>query len=264
MTAQRTYVGALYEKEFNASNSETKHIYYIFAGGGAIAIHTESATAGSETVYLHKDHLGSIAAITDAAGALKQELSYDAWGNRRNPATWAIATVTPLFARGFTGHEHLDLFSLVNMNGRIYDPVIGRFLSPDPCMQAPDFTQGLNRYIYCLNAPLSMIDPSGYKWWHWVLGGALLGIIPPGVVESAATSFAATTSANMSFAFLCGFVSHLEKEPKGGVGDDGYSKWRITKKSWDDGAQRARNSWRLSMGLFKADEEGTTSFNQFW
>ncbi len=115
-------------------------------------------------MYLHKDHLGSIVAYSNASGALKQELSYDTWGNRRDPITWVLANITPLFARGFTGHEHLDLFALVNMNGRMYDPVIGRFLSADPYMQAPDFTQGFNRYIYCLNNPLSLIDPSGYSW----------------------------------------------------------------------------------------------------
>ena len=192
MTAQRTYVGALYEKEFNVSTAEIKHIFYIFAGGGAVAIHTISNTAGSETVYLHKDHLGSIAAITDAEGTLKQELSYDAWGNRRDPVTWAMANVTPLFARGFTGHEHLDLFALVNMNGRMYDPALGRFLSPDPYMQAPDFTQGLNRYIYCLNNPLSLTDPSGYSWlsdnWKSLVASAV-GIAVSVVTVGAGTGF---------------------------------------------------------------------------
>ena len=177
MTLQRTYVGALYEKEYTAATGETKNIYHIFAGGGAVAIYTVSSTTGAETVYLHKDHLGSIVAISSSAGALKQELSYDAWGNRRDPATWALANVTPLFARGFTGHEHLDLFALVNMNGRMYDPVLGRFLSPDPYMQAPDFTQGLNRYIYCLNNPLSLTDPSGYSWlshnWKMLVASAV-------------------------------------------------------------------------------------------
>ena len=53
---------------------------------------------------------------------------------------------------------------MVNMNGRMYDPVLGRFLSADPYVQAPDYTQSLNRYAYCLNNPLSLLDPSGYSW----------------------------------------------------------------------------------------------------
>ena len=63
--------------------------------------------------------------------------------------TWQPAA-TPIFAqgmaRGFTGHEHLDSVSLIHMNGRVYDPVLGRFLSADPTVQFPDSTQGLNRY----------------------------------------------------------------------------------------------------------------------
>ena len=66
-------------------------------------------------------------------------------------------------AYGFTGHEQLDLFKLVNMNGRMYDPVIGRFMSPDPVLQFPNFTQGLNPYSYVLNNPLRYTDPSGYS-----------------------------------------------------------------------------------------------------
>jgi len=45
--------------------------------------------------------------------------------------------------------------------GRLYDPVLGRFLSPDPYVQMPDFTQNFNRYSYCLNNPLVYTDPSG-------------------------------------------------------------------------------------------------------
>jgi hypothetical protein len=48
-------------------------------------------------------------------------------------------------------------------NGRVYDPIIGRFLSPDPVIQAPDFTQNYNSYSYCLNNPLKYIDPNGYS-----------------------------------------------------------------------------------------------------
>jgi RHS repeat-associated protein len=61
----------------------------------------------------------------------------------------------------YTGHEHLDEFGLIDMNGRMYDPVLGRFLSPDPFVQMPDFSQNFNRYAYCLNNPLRYSDPSG-------------------------------------------------------------------------------------------------------
>ncbi len=50
------------------------------------------------------------------------------------------------------------------MNGRIYDPTIGRFLSADPLIQAPGNLQSFNRYTYVMNNPLGYTDPSGYSW----------------------------------------------------------------------------------------------------
>ncbi len=94
--------------------------------------------------YLHRDHLGSVDTITDAAGAVIQRMSFDAWGKRRETgwlpigANGIVAFDTKTTTRGFTGHEMIDSVGLVHMNGRIYDPEIGRFLSADPHVQAPD------------------------------------------------------------------------------------------------------------------------------
>jgi hypothetical protein len=49
------------------------------------------------------------------------------------------------------------------MNGRVYDQRIGRFLSADPLVQDPQFTQSFNRYSYTFNNPLRYTDPSGYS-----------------------------------------------------------------------------------------------------
>jgi RHS repeat-associated protein len=102
--------------------------------------------------------------ITDEHGNVLERLSFDPWGRRRNPTDWTFNNVPSphLFDRGYTGHEHLDIFGLINMNGRVYDPWLGRFLSPDPFMQSPGYSQSYNRYSYCLNNPLKYIDPSGY------------------------------------------------------------------------------------------------------
>lgn len=102
--------------------------------------------------------------ITDATGNVVERLSFDAFGQRRVSDTWGdgvIALVTNN-ARGFTGHEHLDTTGLIHMNGRVYDPLLGRFLSADPFVKQPEDLQSLNRYSYVKNNPLSYTDPSGF------------------------------------------------------------------------------------------------------
>ena len=83
------------------------------------------------------------------------DASYDVWGKQ----TVALNTIG--LHRGYTGHEMLSEFDIINMNGRLYDPVLGRFFSPDNYVQMPDNSQNFNRYSYCLNNPLKYADPSG-------------------------------------------------------------------------------------------------------
>ena len=73
------------------------------------------------------------------------------------------------------GHEMLNEFNLINMNGRVYDPVLGRFFSPDNYVQMPDNSQNFNRYSYCLNNPLKYTDPSG-DFWNLIIGAAIGGV----------------------------------------------------------------------------------------
>jgi RHS repeat-associated protein len=157
------YVGA-YEKEVISGNPYPKEIHYIYGGDGLAAIYTKQYV--SQTMhYVHKDHLGSLDKITNSSGNVVDSLSFDAWGRRRNPANWTYSNIpATLFSRGYTGHEHLDQFDLINMNGRMYDPLLGRFLSPDRHIQNPFNCQNFNRYTYVLNNPLLYIDPSGYSY----------------------------------------------------------------------------------------------------
>lgn len=140
-------------------------VHYI---GGAVAVFTRTDDANpatDKTRYLHKDHLGSVVMVTDEAGLVAETRSHDAWGGPRN-ADWTVPAVTPFLtetARGFTGHEHLQAVGLIHMNGRVYDPKLGRMLSADPFVQAPAFTQSFNRYSYVFNNPLSFTDPSGFQ-----------------------------------------------------------------------------------------------------
>ena len=131
---------------------------------GAFAM-VETDDKGNHTLqYILKDNLGSWNVITDKHGNLEQELSFDAWGNLRNPDTWTGGfDGTPMFDRGYTGHEHLYAFGLINMNGRMYDPQMSSFLSVDAYVQSPENVQSFNRYAYCLNNPLRYTDPSGWE-----------------------------------------------------------------------------------------------------
>ncbi len=112
-----------------------------------------------------QDHLGSIAAIADETGAVIERLAYDPWGKRRNVnglADKADSLVGVNTDRGYTLHEHLDEVGVIHMNGRVYDPLIGRFMSADPFIQAPGNLQSYNRYAYVMYNSLFYTDPSGY------------------------------------------------------------------------------------------------------
>ncbi len=149
-----------------SDNGVTRELYYISGGDGLAAIYVKAGSSYN-MYYAHTDHLGSIISLTDDNGNSVFKATYDAWGKQ------TVTTNTVGFHRGYTGHEHLSEFSLINMNGRMYDPVVGRFLSPDPYVQAPDFSQNFNRYSYCLNNPLIYTDPSGELF---LLGWTIVGI----------------------------------------------------------------------------------------
>ncbi len=150
----------------------------LVGGDGLAAVYIISNGVGT-MYYVSKDYLGNIMLLTRDNGTVAEEYSYDAWGRRRSPTDWTNYNVSApsLLYRGYTGHEHLDEFTLINMNGRVYDPLVGRFLSPDNYVQAPGNTQSYNRYSYCLNNPLKYIDPNGYAWWKTILGTIAVNVI---------------------------------------------------------------------------------------
>ena len=95
--------------------------------------------------------------------------NHDAFGRQRNPANWNDYTTIPsitlngfVLDRGYTGHQHLKEFGIINMNGRLYDPIVGRMLNVDNFVQDPSSSQAFNRYSYVVNNPLEFTDPSGW------------------------------------------------------------------------------------------------------
>jgi len=161
------YVGN-YEKEVIAGGN-TNEYDYIYSPEGLAAIAIK--TGGNQIFYYtHTDHLGSLRVVTTLAKSIQTRYHYDAWGTR------TLVSGTSITNRGFTGHEHLPEFGFINMNARIYDPVIGRFHAMDPFVQMPDYTQAFNRYTYALNNPLIYVDEDG-EFWHIIIGAFIGGVV---------------------------------------------------------------------------------------
>jgi len=170
-TGSVVYIGSMYEEVSPAGTQHTDHKYYVKANGRTVAVVTKRVdpqNLTTTTEYLHRDNLSSIVAVTDESGTVvKQRLAFDPFGQNRQ-ANWG-GLPTPVneigMRYGFTGHEHdedLRSLSLINMGGREYDPRLGRFLTADPFVPDPLFSQSLNRYSYVHNSPTNLIDPTGY------------------------------------------------------------------------------------------------------
>jgi RHS repeat-associated protein len=150
-----------FEKETDADG--TRELHYIAGGDGLAAIYVKYDTGQDSLFYIMQDHLGSLVGAINAESDHVYRQSFDAWGRKRNPQDWSYNNIPDdfPFMRGYTSHENLKWFGLINMNGRMYDAGLCRFLSPDPYVQMPDNSQNFNRYSYCLNNPLVYTDPSG-------------------------------------------------------------------------------------------------------
>ena len=192
-TSRKYYAGA-YEKTVTVGGETVERTRI---GDSVVHVRTTPAgmmaTPSSVFEYVHRDHLGSVEAVTDASGNELVVLGYDPYGERRDNDWTARLTKAEIetllgahgerVSRGFTGHEHLDRTGLVHMNGRVYDPRPGRFLSPDPIVGDPTSSQSWNLYSYVGNNPLSYVDPTGLDpwdgcgwlcpddidaWWDWL------------------------------------------------------------------------------------------------
>jgi RHS repeat-associated protein len=169
--------------------SKISEMHYIAGGDGlcAIMVRTYKEFSGETTdslFYVHKDYLGSLLAFSDEKGKIIYEQNFDPWGRKRNSKDGAYVNYQgmPEWAiRGFTGHEHLhdgriSFVDLINMNARLYDPVMGQMLSPDIALGSDD-TQGHNRYSYALNNPLKYTDPTGnFVTWSLSYSGFSIGL----------------------------------------------------------------------------------------
>jgi RHS repeat-associated protein len=166
MTETTVYAGGLFEKVTSGGSTSWRH--YVLAPGGTVVQLRYGDGSAPVTRLLTLDHAGSTDHILDASGNVIVAESFAAFGGRRRPTGTGLPTAADLAKiaavtrDGFTGHEMLDNLGLIHMNGRVYDPRLGRFLSADPYVTLPYDSQGLNRYSYALNNPLAFTDPSGF------------------------------------------------------------------------------------------------------
>lgn len=212
--------GLLFEKDIKPDNS-TEQRNYITAYGQVVAMVKLTNSTTWTTRYLHRDNLGSLTTVTDEAGAVIERLAYEPFGKRRfaNGSADPNNTILPQNTdRGFTNHEHLDELTLIHMNGRVYDPVAGRFMSADPYIQDPLNLQSYNRYAYVMNNPLGYTDPSGYfrlkKAFKfvavaaaaWFTGGAAYSAYMGSAISAAGGAMAVTGAQFASASFTASII----------------------------------------------------------
>ena len=183
----------LYEKFYWDDYEERKvgndlyQYYYVSGSDGLAGLHVVKTSPNNQvtthTTKVITDHLGSIIELRESRyWRASYSANYDEWGKR---SVYRSYSFDPYFDRGYTGHEHLlNEFGLINMNGRMYDPNLGRFLSPDNYIQSPYNSQNYNRYSYCLNNPLKYTDPSGESIVGAIIFGAIIGTYSGGVLAN--------------------------------------------------------------------------------
>lgn len=274
--------GLSFESE-TAPNGAVSNRHYLSVGGQTIVLVSLGAlpTLGVGVTtpplipnivlvkleYWHKDHLGSLAATTDHTGVVTARYAYDPFGKRRYTngrydefgaliVDWA-SDVNSGVDRGFTGHEHLDDIGIVHMNGRLYDPLIGRFMQGDPLIQAMANLQSYNRFSYCMNGVLNCTDPSGFSWWtnfrdKWLkpivaiaVSYFLPGIIQGWMVASAGGSTSALVGLSGGTIFSSAATVTTGLGTFTSVAISGFVSGAITGGSFSSGIQGA-----FTQGLF--------------
>ncbi len=222
------YVGANFERNWLDTSQEYRHVVRV--NGQAVMVRRELA-GGTTNLYLHRDHLGSITAVTRGSdGEVLERYSYNPWGKRRSPVNWkSRASSTKWMRRGYTGHEHLDDIGLVHMNGRLYSPELGRMLSPDPVTQAPEEGRNYNRYTYAYNNPLRYTDPSGFS--------TKRKVIPEEITVTAAvvSSFVTGNVSALSFGIGPSSIASMDAVMEGNF------QYSVLKTAMDSGVVAGQN-----------------------
>ncbi|MDA0739883.1 MAG: hypothetical protein O2999_08555 [Nitrospirae bacterium] len=193
-TTTTTYIGKLYVCE--GTTPPLSCVKFIFAGDQRIAM--KQVGSGS-TSYFHADHLGSTSVLTDATGVAEEHNAYLPYGDTHTH------TGTSDVAYKFTGKERDTTTSLYFYEARYYDPVLGRFISPDTVIPDPQTPQTLNRYTYVVNNPIIYTDPSG-RFFSFVAAIAVKAIIGAAIGAATNVAIAAVTGGDLGNAAISGAI----------------------------------------------------------
>ena len=171
-----TYLPQVYERHQNGDRTE--HRLLVRAEGRVVATLVKLSDGGAvtagRTLYQHQDRLGSTNLVTANVGspklhaAVQESRGYDAYGAPRSPDLldgndgYTTKLQPSTVDQGYTGHDDDRDLGLVDMGGRVYDPELGRFLTPDPHVDGANASQAWNRYTYVSNNPLRGTDPGGF------------------------------------------------------------------------------------------------------
>ncbi|MCC7386416.1 MAG: PKD domain-containing protein [Deltaproteobacteria bacterium] len=123
---------------------------YIRAGDQLLAV-----LRGGERRFYHADQVGSVRALSDESGSLRDSYDYLAFGGLRGHAG---SDVSPYLFAG----EAFDARGILSANrARWFDPTVGAFLSADPWPGSAQAPRSLHRYAYAFGNPVTGSDPSG-------------------------------------------------------------------------------------------------------
>ena len=174
----RVYLGSCYEVHYNHFFPPT-YIYYV--GGGpetAVAMVMMDTGQIRETSNIFRDHQGSIVDMEDQNGNARH-FYYDPWGrpcsSDGTPYANGYVPSEKKFIRGYLSQEYYAEFGLLNLNARLYNPHIGRFLSIDPVWNTSADVFGFNPYIYGNNNPCRYVDPDGK--FAWLIANIFIDIV---------------------------------------------------------------------------------------